>query len=506
VSRTLLLILWLAPSWAFAQSSPESGVPDAPPADTDAELPPASPLEATDPPAAGSPLVVSTSSTPEPRFVGPTSSPLGPAFGVPTSSSAEDQRAQIPHVEGLNQTERVPSDPGLDLGRTALELPAAFFELAFVPVYVTFYALERYRLAERLLDLFTNDARTFGALPIVIPLGRSGPGFGGIVAYNDPLGSPDRFILLGIANVNGDYNTSLEVGRRLPFVRGRALSGRFAASVDRDQQYFGIGSEGNGAPNTLLRRDEIDAEVSITVLPPAVPVLTSEARLAYRRREIGPGEGDESPVFTPQPDGPFAAPPGFGRALDYAEGTIEFGVDTRNSFGLTSRGLLWNNTGRFTHDVNGGRTGGFQGVSELGLYIPLLLRNRTLFLRAGVATALPFRERDDIPLHFLISLGGADRLRGYQEDRFIDELGWWGSLEYRWFFYEYKGTGGGFVSSLFFDVGQVGDDIEDLFDGNLPWSAGISLRVEQSLIMLGRLQLGFSPEGVQVSFAIGDVL
>ncbi|MGF1510393.1 MAG: BamA/TamA family outer membrane protein [Myxococcota bacterium] len=420
-----------------------------------------------------------------------------------TQPSARPHYA-VPEPDELTTPLHAEQEPGTDFGRQMLDLPQNVIELGFTPLYVLTYALERYRLAERALDLFTNDAMTLGYLPIVIPAGRSGPGFGAVLGYNKPLGSPDRFILLGLANTNGDYNVLVEFGRRLPFVRGRAFSAQFQASVDRDSQFFGIGSEANGVDDELLRQDALDFEIALTVLPPSVPVLTAEARLAYRRRELAAGDGDGSPIF--DGTGDLVAPPAFEAGpLDYPEGSFEFGVDTRNSFGLTSRGFIWASEARVTHDLNGGNTGGIRGQSQIGWFIPLLLRNRTLFLRAGFATAVPLRERDDVPFHFLVNLGGSDSLRGYQDQRFVDEMGWWGTVEYRWFFYELEGTGGGLVSGLFFDMGQVGQDIGDLFDGNFPWSAGLSLRVEQSLIMLGRLQLGFSPEGVQVSFAIGDV-
>ena len=406
-------------------------------------------------------------------------------------------------------TTEIRADPArrLDPARVALDAPAGFLEVAFVPLYVTIYALERYSLFERILDVFTNEAQTMAYLPIVIPAGRSGPGFGGLFAYNAPLGSPNRLIVLGFANVNGDWTASVDGGLRLPFASGRAASFGVGASVDRDQQFFGIGTESRNASDFLLRQESVDVETSLTLLSPAVPVLTAEASLAYRRRSLGAGEGGGTPVF--DRNAPVRAPPGFGQTLDYPELGLQLGVDTRDSFGLTSRGLVLENRGRLTQDLNSGGTGGATLSSEFGVWVPLLPRNRTLFFRVGAGASVPFRNRDDIPFHFLQNLGGAERLRGYPDNRYVDELSWWSSLEYRWFFYEWAGTGGGLVSTLFVDVGQVGQDLEDLFrtsGRDFPWSAGIALRVEQSLIMLGRLQLGFSPEGVQVSFAIGDLL
>jgi len=434
----------------------------------------------------------------------------GTAQALPTSTStaaAEPDETPTPYVPGINDPVVEPERPGLDLGRTLLELPGAFLELAFTPALVTAYLAERYRVIERLLDIFTNDARTFAVLPLIEPFSRSGIGFGVLAAWNEPLGSPDRLILLAFGRVNGDFNVSVEAGRRLPFVRGRALSARFAAFSDNDARFFGLGDQQSGT-ETLIRRDGIDAELQLSLLSPAVPVLTGESRIAYRRRRIDSGEGI-NPSFVPgvPVNGELLRPPaGFGETLDYPEASIEFGIDTRNSFGLTSRGVILRTSGLFTHDVNGADTGGARMQADFATFVPLLLRHRTLYLRGGFAAALPFTSSEQVPFHILPSLGGPSRLRGYPDDRFIDELAWWATVEYRWFFYEWAGTGGGLVGTVFADFGNVGANFEDLFEGKLPWSAGFSIRAEQSLIMLGRIQFGFSPEGVRVSVGIGDLL
>lgn len=424
-----------------------------------------------------------------------------------TPASPPEEDTATPFLPGFNDPTTAPAKPRLDLGRLLLELPGAFVELAFTPALVTAYFAERYHVIERLLDIFTNDARTFAVLPLIEPFSRSGLGFGVLAAWNEPLGSPDRLILIAFGRTNGDFNVSVEAGRRLPFVRGRALSARFAAFSDHDARFFGLGDQQSGT-ETLLRRDGIDAELQLSLLSPAVPVLTAESRIAYRRRRIDSGEGD-NPSFIPgvPVDGELLRPPaGFGETLDYPEAAVEFGIDTRNSFGLTSRGIVFRTAGLFTHDVNGSETGGARLQADFAMFVPLLLRHRTLYLRGGFASALPFVSGDQPPFHILPSLGGAGRLRGYPNDRFIDELAWWATIEYRWFFYEWAGTGGGLVGTVFADFGNVGANFEDLFEGKLPWSAGFTIRAEQSLIMLGRLQFGFSPEGFRVSFGIGDLL
>lgn len=412
-------------------------------------------------------------------------------------------RTPTPDIPGLNTDMKEEDGGGFEPVPFLLRLPESFIELALTPLLVTVWALETYDVAERVLDVITNPERTAVFLPLIQPFGDSGLGFGGLFAWNAPLGGPDRLVLLALADLNDDWQVSVDFGRRLPFVSGREFSAQIAARVDNDTRYYGFGSESRESDLRMLRRASIDLGTRITLLSPAFPVLRAEAGLAYRRRELGVGSGSIAPPLDPADD---VLPPGFGLRLDYPEASLEFGVDTRDSFGLTSRGIVLNLESAITHEINGGDLGGILTTGEFAGFIPLLPRNRTLFVRLGAGASFPFRGEDSVPYHYLLRLGGNNTLRGYNDERFVDELAWWGTVEYRWFFYEWEGTGGGLVSTLFFDVGQVGRNVEDLFRGNLPWSAGFSIRVEQSLIMLGRLQVGFSPEGVQVSFAIGDLL
>lgn len=447
----------------------------------------------------------------------PGSTPSFSAAPDPSSAdfSAESSTTAVPRaprpgptppVPGLNTDERRERAPGVEPLQLLLRLPEAFVEVALTPLLITVWALETYDVAERVLDVITNPERTAVFLPIIQPFGDSGIGFGGLLAWNAPLGGPDRLVLLALADLNEDWTVSVDFGRRLPFVSGRELSTGVSASVDNDTRYYGFGSESREGDLRLLRRETIDLTTSITLISPAAPVLRAEAGLAYRRRALEVGSGGFAPPIDPDAPSDPELPPGFGLRLDYPEASAEFGVDTRDSFGLTSRGIVWNLAAAITHEINGGDLGGIRSITEVAAFVPLLPRDRTLFVRLGAGASFPFRPEDSVPYHFLMRLGGNNTLRGYNDERFVDELAWWGTVEYRWFFYEWAGTGGGLVSTVFFDVGQVGRDVDDLFEGNLPWSTGFSIRVEQSLIMLGRLQVGFSPEGVQVSFAIGDLL
>jgi outer membrane protein assembly factor BamA len=121
-----------------------------------------------------------------------------------------------------------------------------------------------------------------------------------------------------------------------------------------------------------------------------------------------------------------------------------------------------------------------------------------------VSAAYPFSSGGEVALHQLVNLGGADTLRGYQPDRFLDRLGWWGSAEYRFLLSNYGGSLVGFSGAVFADVGKVGSGVEDLVSGNLPWSFGLAILAETDIFLLGRVQMGISPDGVNFSVGVGE--
>jgi outer membrane protein assembly factor BamA len=63
-------------------------------------------------------------------------------------------------------------------------------------------------------------------------------------------------------------------------------------------------------------------------------------------------------------------------------------------------------------------------------------------------------------------LGGADRLRGWDEDHFRDNLSLFGSVEYRYPIHQKV------LGVVFFDAGTVADSYDELFDDIDDFRAG----------------------------------
>lgn len=398
---------------------------------------------------------------------------------------------------------RAPQAPGLELPWLLLRIPQHLLELSFVPLMPVATVFERYHLIPRTLDLLTNEEKTVGVFPVIDPFNASGVGVGASLIYNDPLGSADRLVLFGLLRENRDRQVSLSFGRRIPELSGRVLSLSAGYQADHDTRFFGVGGRQAREDQRLLRRDHVDASLGFTLLGAEVlPEYQVELRAAYRRRRLASGSGDRAPSLVPGDI--LALPPGFDQTLDYPELTLRFSYDSRDSLGRTSRGLMGDLETVATHDINGGGTGGLTFTSRFAAFIPVLPLHRVLFLSAGLSAALPFAE--ELPLHQLVRLGGSRTLRGYVSDRFLDRLGWWATAEYRYEFFQYADSGIGLSAALFADAGKVGRNPENLVDGPIPWSVGLGLRLEQTLILIGRAQVAYSPEGFRFSVGFGELL
>jgi hypothetical protein len=423
------------------------------------------------------------------------------AAGTATASTATAAAGR----DDLVRTVRPEEGPGLELARLGLRVPGALLELAFTPLLPVAMAIERYHLLPRLIDLLTNDEKTIAFVPVVDPFNSSGLGFGGSLIYNEPLGSADRLVLLGLLRTNRDRNLSIHLSRRVPAFSGRTISLGASYSADHDTRYFGIGQAREKSDQRIIRTDAVNASFGLTLLNPArLPEYDAELEVAYRRRRLGVGSGTRAPVLVENDNIPL--PAGFGQVLDYPELTLSLLYDSRDSLGRTTRGFVGRLQVVATRDVNDGKTSAIRSTATFAAFIPVLPLYRTVFLSVGVEAAIPFVPGDVVPLHQLVNLGGNTTLRGYVADRYIDRLGWWATAEYRFRFYEYAASSMQLSAAVFVDVGKVGAEPVDLVKGALPWSVGLNLRAEQNLVLLGRLQVAVSPDGFRFSVGLGEVL
>lgn len=423
------------------------------------------------------------------------------AVSTATAAPALAARALVESATvALTTPYRAEPPASMDLPGLVLGLPGALVELAFTPLAPLITLADEYHLHERLFDLVTNDEHTFAAVPVVEVFSSSGVGFGGAMVHNDPLGSPNLDLLVVLARLNGDVSANAGVQRRFSSWNSRTLGLSASYSLDHDYRYYGLGPRDSA--RRLLRIEAIDVSIEGQVLPPGESDFRLYLEAAFARRETTPGVGDEPGL---QLGDVLEIPGGFLEELHYPSATVRFEYDTRDSRGRTTRGMVAALEGKLTADVEGAETSVFRGTARLALFAPVLPLHRVLFIGLGASAAVPLGT-DEVPLHELVHLGGASTLRGYDSDRFSGAVGWWGTAEYRYKVFQEADTGHGLSGVLFFDVGAAGRDMEELLLAPVRWSSGFAFRVETNLFLLGRFQLGFSPEGVEVSVAIGELL
>lgn len=114
-----------------------------------------------------------------------------------------------------------------------------------------------------------------------------------------------------------------------------------------------------------------------------------------------------------------------------------------------------------------------------------------------------------LPYWALPSLGGRDTLRGYIRNRFTGRTLWHGSAEYRFWTVPrgIKITDSIRVERLgaavFYDIGTVSDDLDDLWSATVHDSYGISFRFILDRTAMFRADIGFSDEDTVFTFAYG---
>jgi len=395
-------------------------------------------------------------------------------------------------------------DVPLDLHWHLLALPEYAVELAFSPIGLLVETVERYRLDLRIYDLLRNDAGTIVLIPNLKLAFGDGLGFGGKLSFKELFGGERRLNLEGTYRLNADYDLGAFYKHVIAAAEGRELVVGATWEVDRNMPYFGIGNDSQ-AEKHVLRADTLDAALSMDLTARGVADLIGLVEFGFRYEKLATGDDPAHPGVG-GPDSMVAEPVGFGQTVGYPRFRALIQYDTRDNLGRPSRGVVTTFEGVYTQDVSGADLSGMTLSASVEGFIPLLPYRRVLRVALGIGAAIPGRPGDEIPLHSLITLGRKYYLRGYSRGRFRDELGWWGSLEYRFPIFEYTTTGIALTPALFVDVGRVGSNVEQLFETPIRYSGGIGLRAAHDLLHVFTLQVGASPEGFELDFSLGKSL
>jgi len=433
----------------------------------------------------------------------------------PTTASSADPAV----VSGVDIPE---TPPATSPARTALVVPRLAATAVTAPVSGALTVYDRYEIRERVVDLLFNDARTFGAYPVVALETGLPVGVGARLIHRDLFGAGGRLRLA--ADYGGSSRHRLEGSASSPaFARG-VLRARVGGGWLRQPSapFYGIGNQDLGPPDpeardlpgrapfafaTSFSQDVVHALLAAD-LDLAGPFFASITAGYFVRTfgETAPGSTDVGRTDV-RFDTTTLTGWGQGTKISYTE--LALGWDSlagSSSFvpaGAPSTGSKVIAFAGLARDVGLGSRRAPVAYTRYGLdglrYFDLYNGDRVLILHGrleGVAGA-----DDRIPFTDLPRLGGPSILRGFSRDRFRDRVTMLASAEYRYPIWQELG---GF---LFVDGGRVFPGLSDLTSAasGLRVGGGGGLELVAGGQFSARAQVAGSSEGLFFQLALEPV-
>lgn len=459
------------------------------------------------------------------------------AVSVAAGSVAADPGDGLPEADAVHDTTTTYRTSHNHL----LALPQLLWRLMVYPVGELTIFTEREELPQRARKLFTNDAGTFGVFPQVQLGGETDTGVGARLFHTDLFGDAQSLDMLYVFS-HADRQRA-EVLYHDPRAGGRFYWEAFGDYLDTDHEDATIngvieGREslddlvGAAGFDVLLVQQRADARVALGWRSNAGPLqdyragFTAEARAGWALRDLS------STTAVPDLNGETSTPaasrvPGLGNSLTYGWAGLRLAWDDRDAappvehlthslrYQFPGRVLLQHeglyhsfrniaypergglaevsfDVARGADDVRFSRLG-----AEVQRYHTLFWKERVLAGRIRLDKV--FVADDGLaPYNDLPTLGGGNRLRGYERGTYRGEGALLLALEYRWPVWDT------WNASLFWEEGQVFDDFGDLQSDGFASSvgAGLTLRTETAFLLGLRLAhsaranvlLGFSLE------------
>jgi hypothetical protein len=412
----------------------------------------------------------------------------------------EALRIEAPPRQGAQRLLWVP--------RVILFVPRAIVWGVFTPPRVSLVAMERHRVVARVVDVFYNDARTFGVLPILRVERFLGTFVGARVVYLDLFGAGGALaVRAGVGDrFRQDHRLSIDTGRLLGW---RTVVRGWAQYRLRPRETFaGIGNvdtvfidDSRSLPSRLdaMLLDDIGvisrfredrAELGIMVEHRLRDTLFVRLGQEVMRKTFDDAIAMQEPYITTVYDP--ATLTGFetGFLQSYVEASFVYtNLRTVSRFvpsATPSTGWRVRGYHGLAHVlVPGGR---YQRTGlDIARFINLFHGDRVLRLR--LVFDLVQGSYQQVPFSELPRLGGGEFLRGYRQDVFRDRLAALGSAEY------YFPLGTHIAAYAFADVGRVYGGLHELSVRGLRLGFGGGLQLHEGPMFIARMQLASSVGG-----------
>jgi outer membrane protein assembly factor BamA len=226
----------------------------------------------------------------------------------------------------------------------------------------------------------------------------------------------------------------------------------------------------------------------------ARPVRWLQAAVRYGRLNADIGRGADSRFPSIERRFSDADAPGLLAQPDYSYGELMGVVDYRDQAGNARDGGYYAARWRKYNDLDLDRYS-FREIDLHGQqFFPIFDKKRVFAVQARLIATDP-ENGHEVPFYFRPTVGGSNSLRSYNDYRFRDNNVLYLNAEYRWEAFS------GLDMALFYDLGTVARELEDLSLSNAENGYGIGLRFNTYKSVWMRLDVGFGGnEGIQYFF------
>jgi len=432
----------------------------------------------------------------------------GTSSECPYGKYACDVNEQIKDVEGSveEMTEGYESGEVWDLppigknkGKTkygfrALKLAAraptyAMRAITWPPALLARLLIEK-KVVEKMVNVFSNDERTFWVYPLIEFGFGYGFGTGVGVKHTDLFHKNYKFDFAYKIHIDLDQSLDMSFGKPDALILADRPLGykiTFGWKHFYAENFYGVGIGSSENDHAIYKMDRVEWGGELSYEP--IDDLTITSELNFSTNWNGSGEDGYPSVESLFPRRDL---PGFDAYIFYFIPTLKIEHDTRNAIAAPSSGGYRKLTFLRHEGLNGSAYDFNEYNLELIQYFKLWLDRNILVLR----TMWNFRDGSDgvVPYFEMATFDVNSPARGFSGGRFHDNAMAVFNVEYRFPVWKYLD------GELFFDTGRVFDGFKDVSFKHFKFSGGAGLRLRTKNYFLSRLQVAYGGEGVKVLF------
>ena len=193
-------------------------------------------------------------------------------------------------------------------------------------------------------------------------------------------------------------------------------------------------------------------------------------------------------VYTP------ATAPGLGDSPDFVHSDIRAAIDTRPPGEYTRKGGEYSLGFHNYLDVDGGKYSFSRFEAGAVQHIPVLRETWVLSMRARLRSTVG--DESVVPYFMLPTIGGGSSLRAHSSWRFRDRHAADANVEWRWI-----PNRAALDMAVFFDAGQVTDDLNNLRPNRFATAVGVGVRLHARQFMVLRLDVAHGSSGWHMTFS-----